>query len=63
MTCEIYANYHAECWATGKSKEEIQEEITRCEMMWHSKLPNPFPGNAHLTHLRIGALKEISLAR
>ena len=54
-----YAKYHAECWATNRTTTEIKDEIARCEAMFSSKIANPFPGNAYLTHSRIETLKTM----
>ena len=51
--------YAAECWATDKSKEEIQSEINYLQNLWKIKHPNPFPKNAHYSYIRIVTLKEI----
>ncbi len=56
---ESVSVYAAECWATDKSKEEIQSEINYLQNLWKIKHPNPFPKNAHYSYIRIVILKEI----
>jgi hypothetical protein len=53
------AKYHAECWAIGKSKAEIQAEINRIEAMWTLKIPHPFPKSAHDSYSRLVTLQMI----
>jgi hypothetical protein len=53
------AVYSAKCWATSRTKKEIQDEISELENLWKIKHPNPFPKNAHYSHIRIVTLKEI----
>lgn len=53
------AKYEAECWAEGKTKEQIQEEIKYLDSLWKIKHPNPFPKNAQHSYSRLVTLQEI----
>lgn len=53
------AKYEAECWAEGKTKEEIVAEIAYLKSLWEIKHPNPFPKNAHFTYSRMETLQNI----
>lgn len=57
------AKYEAECWATGKSNEELQEEINYLDSLWSMKHPNPFPKNAQHSYSRLYTLQEILKSR
>jgi hypothetical protein len=57
------AVYSAKCWATSRTKKEIQDEISELENLWKIKHKNPFSRNAHWTHCKIITLKEILAER
>ena len=51
--------YDAECWANGKSPDEIKTEIARINSMWEMGPNYQFPGNASYQFSRMQALKEL----
>jgi hypothetical protein len=53
------AEYHAEDWAKGETKEAIQEEIDRLKSLWTLKHPNPFAKNADWAYRREMTLRKI----
>jgi len=55
----MIAKYHAECWATGKSKKEIQTEIDYQKSLFTMDHPNPFPHSGAWANERILTLEEI----
>lgn len=54
---EIYAKYHANDWAAGRTPDEIKTEIDRLDQ------PRDYPwnsvGNAHMTYVRRYTLAAI----
>lgn len=54
-----YSCYHARCWATGRTINEIKEEINHCE----ARYLKPYPWNgtefAQNTISRIAELNDI----
>ena len=53
------AKYEAEIWAAGKTNKQLETEIEYIKSLWSSKLPNPFPKNAHHSYSRGMTLREI----
>jgi len=60
---EGYSVYHARCWANGKTNDEIQEEINRCDERYYKPYPWNGTENAQYTINRIETLKAILIHR
>lgn len=54
-----YGEYYARDWAEGKTREEIKEEIARCDERYFKTYLWNEVGNAQITIDRINTLTEI----
>jgi hypothetical protein len=56
----IAATYSADCFASGRSVKEIEQEINRVNKYWETGDRNfQFPGSAHHQYCRMQRLKQI----
>ena len=53
------AVYDADCWASGKPKEEIRKEVEHIKAMWLMGREFQFPGSAAYQYSKEMRLREI----